>query len=129
MRTSHEVDYEIIGDDMQIVEIELDPDETVIAEAGAMNYMEQGIQFETKMGDGTKPDSGVFGKLLDAGKRAASSVCTAMPSGRKGAMRACVRPASNAAISSVRAPDCSNSVSGRAGTPARGWPRCDTSWT
>ena len=69
MPTSHEVDYEIIGDDMQIVEIELDPGETVIAEAGAMNYMEQGIQFETKMGDGTKPDSGVFGKLMDAGKR------------------------------------------------------------
>ena len=70
MPTSHEVDYKLIGDDMQIVEIELDPGETVIAEAGAMNYMEQGIQFETKMGDGSKPDSGFFGKLLDAGKRA-----------------------------------------------------------
>lgn len=70
MPTSHEVDYKVIGDDMQIVEIELDPGETVIAEAGAMNYMEEGIQFETKMGDGSKPDSGFFGKLLDAGKRA-----------------------------------------------------------
>ena len=67
---SHEVDYEIIGDDMQIVEIELDRGETVIAEAGAMNYMEDGITFETKMGEGSKPNTGLFGKLLDAGKRA-----------------------------------------------------------
>lgn len=65
----HELDYEIIGDDMQIVEIELDPGETVIAEAGAMNYMDKGISFEAKMGDGSRPDSGIFGKLLDAGKR------------------------------------------------------------
>jgi uncharacterized protein (TIGR00266 family) len=65
----HELDYEIIGDDMQIVEVELDPGETVIAEAGAMNYMDKGITFEAKMGDGSRPDSGIFGKLLDAGKR------------------------------------------------------------
>ena len=50
---SHEVDYEIFGNDMQIVEVELDPGEVVIAEAGAMNYMEDGINFETKMGDGS----------------------------------------------------------------------------
>lgn len=67
---SHEVDYEIIGDDMQIVEVELDPGETVIAEAGAMNYLESDISFEAKMGDGSMPDKGVFGKLMDAGKRA-----------------------------------------------------------
>lgn len=66
----HEVDYEIIGDDLQLVEIELDPGETVIAEAGAMNYMEDGIDFESKMGDGSEPDKGFFGKLFDAGKRA-----------------------------------------------------------
>ncbi len=66
---SHEVDYKIIGDDMQMVEIELDPAETVVAEAGAMTYMEQGISFEAKMGDGSEPDSGLFGKLLGAGKR------------------------------------------------------------
>ena len=48
----HEVDYEIFGDDLQIVEVELDPGETVIAEAGAMNYMEDGITFEAKMGEG-----------------------------------------------------------------------------
>lgn len=65
----HEVDYEIFGDDMQIVEIELDPSETVIAEAGAMNYMEDGINFETKMGDGSKPVSGVLDSLLHIGKR------------------------------------------------------------
>ncbi len=65
----HEVDYQIIGDDMQIVEIELDPGETVIAEAGAMNYMDEGIGFEARMGDGSKPGEGVFDKLLNVGKR------------------------------------------------------------
>ena len=67
---SHEVDYEIIGDDIQIVEVELDPGETVIAEAGAMNYMDDGISFEAKMGDGSKPSNGLMGKLMSAGKRA-----------------------------------------------------------
>ncbi len=66
---SHEVDYEVLGDDIQIVEVELDPGETVIAEAGAMNYMEEGITFEAKMGDGSQPDSGFFGKLMSAGQR------------------------------------------------------------
>jgi uncharacterized protein (AIM24 family) len=65
----HELDYELFGDDMQIVEIELDPGETVIAEAGAMNYMEEGIGFEAKMGDGSKPVGGLFDSLLDVGKR------------------------------------------------------------
>ncbi len=65
----HEVDYEIFGDDMQIVEVELDPQETVIAEAGAMNYMEDGIGFVSKMGDGTTPTKGVMGALLNVGKR------------------------------------------------------------
>ena len=55
---------------MQIVEVELDPGETVIAEAGAMNYMEDQISFEAKMGDGSQPNQGLFGKLLDVGKRA-----------------------------------------------------------
>ncbi|MEA3487558.1 MAG: AIM24 family protein, partial [Thermodesulfobacteriota bacterium] len=66
----HEVDYEILGHDMQIVEVELDPGETVIAEAGAMNYMEDGITFESRMGDGSQADEGIFGKLMGAGKRA-----------------------------------------------------------
>ncbi len=65
----HEVDYKIIGDDMQLVEVELDPDETVIAEAGAMNYMEEGIEFKAKLGDGSDADSGLLGKLFRAGKR------------------------------------------------------------
>ena len=58
----HEVDYKIIGDDMQIVEIELDPEETVIAEAGAMNYLSPEITFESKMGDGSKPETGFIDK-------------------------------------------------------------------
>ena len=65
----HEVDYEIFGDDMQIVEVELDPSEVVIAEAGAMNYMEDGIGFETKMGDGSKPSGGMLDSILNVGKR------------------------------------------------------------
>jgi uncharacterized protein (TIGR00266 family) len=67
---SHVVDYEIFGDDMQIVEVELDPSETVIAEAGAMNYMDDGISFEAKMGDGSKPNAGLMDTLLNVGKRA-----------------------------------------------------------
>ncbi|WP_425396297.1 TIGR00266 family protein [Aeoliella sp.] len=66
----HEVDYQVFGDDMQYVEVELDPGEIVVAEAGAMNYVEEGIEFEARMGDGSKGnDQGLFGKLLDAGKR------------------------------------------------------------
>ncbi|MCA9938397.1 MAG: TIGR00266 family protein [Anaerolineales bacterium] len=67
---SHEVDYQVWGDDLQFVEIELDPGETVIAEAGAMMYMEEGITFETKMGDGSRPDQGLMGKLAAVGRRA-----------------------------------------------------------
>ncbi len=66
---SHQIDYKILGNSMQMVEIELDPGETVIAEAGAMNYMEQDIRFETKMGDGSEPNQGLMGKLLGVGKR------------------------------------------------------------
>ncbi len=66
---SHEIDYKIIGDDIQLVEVELDPKETVIAEAGAMLYMEEGISFETKLGDGSTPDQGLMGKLFSAGSR------------------------------------------------------------
>jgi len=68
----HEVDYKIIGHDMQMVEVELDPQETVIAEAGAMTYMEENISFEAKMGDGSEPDQGFMGKLFSAGKRVIS---------------------------------------------------------
>ena len=66
----HTIDYEIFGGDMQVVEIELDPSETVIAEAGAMNWMDDSIAFEAKMGDGSQPEKGLFGSLIDVGKRA-----------------------------------------------------------
>lgn len=66
---SHEIDYQIKGDDIQLVEVELDPNETVIAEAGAMLYMEDGIQFDTKMGDGSTPNQGFMDKLFSAGSR------------------------------------------------------------
>lgn len=66
---SHEIDYEILGDDMQLVEIELDPGETVVAEAGAMNYMQEGIGFETRMGDGSAGSEGLMDKLFSVGKR------------------------------------------------------------
>ena len=65
----HDLDYTILGDDMQIVEIGLDPGETVIAEAGALNYMDEGITFEARMGDGSKPGGGVVDALLSVGKR------------------------------------------------------------
>lgn len=66
---SHEIDYKIFGDDIQLVEVGLDPQETVIAEAGAMIYMEDGILFDTKMGDGSEPNQTLMGKLLSAGTR------------------------------------------------------------
>jgi len=65
----HKVDYEILGSEMQVVEVELDPGETVVAEAGAMNYMEEGIEFTARMGDGSEPEQGFFGRLASAGKR------------------------------------------------------------
>ncbi|HEX8506089.1 MAG TPA: AIM24 family protein, partial [Hymenobacter sp.] len=66
---SHDVDYRILGSDIQVLEVELDPNETVIAEAGAMVYMDEGIGFETKMGDGSEPDQGLMSKLFSAGTR------------------------------------------------------------
>jgi uncharacterized protein (TIGR00266 family) len=65
----HPIDYEIFGGDMQLVEVELDPTETVIAEGGAMNWMDDGISFEAKMGDGSQPDKGIFSSLLEVGQR------------------------------------------------------------
>lgn len=67
--TSHEIDYRIYGEEMQYVEIELDPNEAVIAEAGSFMMMEDGIKMETIFGDGSKNDSGFLGKILGAGKR------------------------------------------------------------
>jgi uncharacterized protein (TIGR00266 family) len=69
MRSNHEIDYKIIGEEMQCVEIELDPQETVIAEAGSFMMMEQDIQMETIFGDGSKQTGGFMNKLFSAGKR------------------------------------------------------------
>ncbi len=63
------IDYQIFGDDMQFVEIELDPREAVVGEAGSMFYMEDQIQMETIFGDGGASNSGLMGSLLGAGKR------------------------------------------------------------
>ncbi len=63
----HEIDYRIVGEDLQLVEITLDPGESVIAEAGMMLYMEDGIVFETRLGDGS--EAGVMSKLWSLGKR------------------------------------------------------------
>ena len=66
---AHEIDYEIFGEEMQFVEIELDPQETVVAEAGSFMMMEDGIKMETIFGDGSRQTGGIFGKLMNAGKR------------------------------------------------------------
>ena len=66
---AHEIDYHIYGEEMQYVEIELDPQEVVVAEAGSFMMMENGIQMQTIFGDGSQQEGGIFGKLLSAGKR------------------------------------------------------------
>ncbi|TGD59454.1 TIGR00266 family protein [Flavobacterium humi] len=66
---AHEIDYHIYGEEMQYVEIELDPQEVVVAEAGSFMMMDNGIKMETIFGDGSNEQNGVFGKLLNAGKR------------------------------------------------------------
>jgi uncharacterized protein (TIGR00266 family) len=69
MNQMHEVDFEIHGSEMQFVEVELDPQEAAVAEAGAMMFMEDGIAMETIFGDGRPQQGGFFGKLMGAGKR------------------------------------------------------------
>ena len=66
---SHELSYKLYGDDLQFVEVELDPGEIVVAEAGGMIYMEERIKMESVFGDGSNQDSGFMGKMLSAGKR------------------------------------------------------------
>jgi uncharacterized protein (TIGR00266 family) len=69
-RQAHEIDFRIVGSEMQFVEVELDPGESAVAEAGSMMYMTPGIQMETVFGDGSQQQrSGVMGALLGAGKR------------------------------------------------------------
>lgn len=69
MPTSHEIDYRIYGEEMQLVEIELDPQESVIAESGSFLMMDDGIQMQTIFGDGSGQQTGLLGKLFSAGKR------------------------------------------------------------
>lgn len=66
---AHEIDYQIYGEEMQYVEIELDPQEIVVAESGSFMMMDNGIKMETIFGDGSQQQSGLFDKLLSAGKR------------------------------------------------------------
>ena len=69
MPAMHEIDYTIYGDDMQYVEVELDPNEATVAEAGGMMYMDDGVEMETIFGDGSAQQSGFLGALMGAGKR------------------------------------------------------------
>jgi len=69
-RTNHEIDYKIYGEELQFVEVELDPNETAVAESGAMMMMDDGIQMQTIFGDGSQQqDNSILGKLFSAGKR------------------------------------------------------------
>ena len=69
MTPMHEIDYHIFGDDMQYVEVELDPGEAAVAEAGGMMYMQDGIEMETIFGDGSQQNRGFMDMLVGAGKR------------------------------------------------------------
>ncbi len=69
MLKNHEIDYRIHGEEMQIVEIELDPQESAVAESGSFMMMDQEIKMETLFGDGSGAQQGFFGKLMSAGKR------------------------------------------------------------
>ncbi len=70
MRSNHEIDYRIFGEEMQYVEVELDPNETAVAEPGAFMMMDDGIQMQTIFGDGSnQQNTGLLGKLFSAGKR------------------------------------------------------------
>jgi uncharacterized protein (TIGR00266 family) len=69
MTAMHEIDYKIFGEDMQYVEVELDPNEATVAEAGGMMYMDDGVEMETIFGDGSQQQGGFLGALMGAGKR------------------------------------------------------------
>ncbi len=69
MRTNHEIDYKIYGEEMQYVEVELDPSETAVAESGAFMMMDDGIEMQTIFGDGSQQNKGFLGKVMSAGKR------------------------------------------------------------
>ncbi len=69
IRSNHEIDYRVYGEEMQYVEIELDPNETAIAESGSFMMMDDNIQMQTIFGDGSQQQKGLLGKLFSAGKR------------------------------------------------------------
>ena len=69
MASMHEVDYKVFGEDIQFVEVELDPGEAAVAEAGGMFYMEDGISMETVFGDGSQQQTSFVDALIGAGKR------------------------------------------------------------
>ena len=69
MADMHEIEFRIIGEDLQFVEVELDPNEATVAEAGSMMFMEDGIEMETIFGDGRQQTGGFLGALMGAGKR------------------------------------------------------------
>ena len=69
MAGMHEIEYKIIGEDLQYVEVELDPNEATVAEAGGMMYMDDGVEMETVFGDGSQQKTGFMGALMGAGKR------------------------------------------------------------
>jgi len=69
MANNHEIDYRLFGSEMQCVEIELDPNETVMAEPGSFMMMNDGVQMQTIFGDGSQDNGGMLGKLFSAGKR------------------------------------------------------------
>lgn len=83
------IDYDIFGDDMQYVEIELDPGEAAVGEAGTMMFMQDGIEMETVFGDGSAAQSGLLGKLVGAGKRllTGESMFTTVYANQAGAKR------------------------------------------
>ncbi len=79
MLNSHEIDYKIHGEEMQIVEIELDPNESAVAESGSFMMMDQEIKMETLFGDGSGAKQGIFGKLMSAGKRLITGKACSLP--------------------------------------------------
>ena len=66
---SHEIDYRVLGEEMQFVEIELDPQEGVVAESGSFMMMDDGVKMNTIFGDGSNQEKGLLGKIFSAGKR------------------------------------------------------------
>jgi hypothetical protein len=94
-RRSHEIDYEVFGEEMQYVEVTLDPGETVIAEAGAMMYMDPQIQMETVFGDPSAEGGGIMGKVFSAGKRLLTGESLFMTTFTAGGVRLAVSRASH----------------------------------